>query len=283
MNVLEIKNMTKKYAKFTLDNVSFSVKEGIIMGFIGRNGAGKSTTIKGITNLIHLDSGEVKMFGEDFFENETIIKEDMALLINGTDFFPSKKIKDITSVTKRFYSKWDENKYKQYLSMFGLDENKCIKELSQGMKIKYLLSVALSHEAKLLILDEPTSGLDPISREEILDIFLDLVNNKNVSILFSTHITSDLDKVADEITYIKEGKIVFSKKRKDILNSYKKIRGEIEKLDEIDKEKMISYKKYNDYFEGLINVNNINYFENFQLEISSPTIEDVMIFLERVA
>lgn len=281
MNILEVKNLEKKYPKFHLKNVSFALKEGTIMGFIGRNGAGKTTTLKGITNLINIDNGEVIYFNKNFFGNEDIIKEDVALLVNGVDFFPHKKIKHITQVTKRFYKNWDDKLYKRYLEHFGLDEEKQLRNLSQGMKIKYLLSLALSRNAKILILDEPTSGLDPISREEILDIFLKLVNNKKVSILFSTHITSDLDKTADDITYIRDGEIILSDSKENIINNYAKIEGPKEILDDLDKEKIISFKNYRDKFEGLIDIKNINYFKEKNIKTSSPTIEDIMIFLER--
>lgn len=281
MNILEVKNLEKKYPKFQLKNVSFALKEGTIMGFIGRNGAGKTTTLKGITNLINIDNGEIRYFDKNFFGNEDVIKEDIALVVNGTDFFPHKKIKHITQVTKRFYKNWDDNLYKRYLEYFALDEEKQLRNLSQGMKIKYLLSLALSHNARLLILDEPTSGLDPISREEILDIFLKLVNNKKISILFSTHITSDLDKTADDITYIRDGDIILSDSKENIKNNYAKIEGPKEILDNLDKEKIISFKNYRDNFEGLINIENINYFKEKNIKTSSPTIEDIMIFLER--
>lgn len=281
MNILEVKNLEKKYPKFQLKNVSFALKEGTIMGFIGRNGAGKTTTLKGITNLINIDNGEIRYFDKNFFGNEDVIKEDIALVVNGTDFFPHKKIKHITQVTKRFYKNWDDNLYKRYLEYFALDEEKQLRNLSQGMKIKYLLSLALSHNARLLILDEPTSGLDPISREEILDIFLKLVNNKKISILFSTHITSDLDKTADDITYIRDGEIILSDSKENIKNNYAKIEGPKEILDNLDKEKIISFKNYRDNFEGLINIKNINYFKEKNIKTSSPTIEDIMIFLER--
>lgn len=279
MNMLELKNVTKKYPKFTLDNVSFTVGSGKIVGFIGRNGAGKSTTIKGMMDLIHLDGGEVLFKGQNIFQTDE--KENIALLINGTDFFPERSIKTLTNITKRFYKKWDDEKYKKYLNFFGLDEHKKIKQLSQGMKIKYLLSVALSHEAELLILDEPTSGLDPISREEILDIFMKIIQNENRSILFSTHITSDLEKIADDIVYIRNGKIVFSTPKNELKRLYRKIKGANEDLAKIDKNSVISYKQYNDYFEGLIEIEKVEKFDEKFVTISEPTIEEIMIFLER--
>lgn len=279
MNILELKNVTKKYPKFVLDKVSFKVESGKIIGFIGRNGAGKTTTIKGIMNLIHLDGGEVYFNDKLLKENED--KEQIALLINGVDFFPERSIKTLTSVTKRFYKNWDDDKYYKYLKYFELDENKKIKQLSQGMKIKYQLSLALSHNAQLLILDEPTSGLDPISREEVLDIFLKIVENENRAILFSTHITSDLEKVADDIVYIRNGKIVLSDSKTSIKNEYKTIKGLLQNLEKIDENRIVSYKKYSDHFEGLIRKEEEKYFSENDIEIKESTIEEIMIFLER--
>lgn len=279
MKILEVKNLTKKYPKFTLDHVSFDVEGGQIIGFIGRNGAGKTTTIKGIMNLIHLDEGEIIFNGENGLTSKQ--KEKIALLINGVDFFPERSIKTLTNITKRFYKSWNEDKYQHYLNMFGLDPNKKIKQLSQGMKIKYLLCVALSHDPYLLILDEPTSGLDPISREEILEIFLSIVEDENKAILFSTHITSDLEKVADKIIYIRNGKICVSSSQKELKNRYKKIRVDNENIEKIDKSQIIGFKKYNGYFEGLIE-NNVTQNVSFEgCQISDPTIEEIMIFLER--
>ncbi len=206
--ILEVKDLKKNYPQFQLSNVSFQVKEGTIMGFIGRNGAGKSTTLKCLLNQVHPDSGEIRFFGKTFTENELEIKKQIAFVSGGISFYPKKSLKTITTVTKRFYDNWDETAYEHYLKIFKLDERKKADQLSEGMKVKYLLSIAMSHGAKFLLLDEPTSGLDPVSREELLDIFKYLVNEKDVTILFSTHIITDLEKCADEITYIRDGEIL---------------------------------------------------------------------------
>ena len=202
MKVLSVNNITKKYNDFKLNNVSFSLNSGEITGFVGRNGAGKSTTFKAIMNFIKLDSGNIKFFSKYDKENLNKIKDKIGFVNGGFEYYQLKKIKTITKVTKKFYKNFDNKKYKEYLNLFELNENKKIKDLSQGMKVKYSICLALSHNAKLLLLDEPTSGLDPISREEILDIFLDLIKKENISILFSTHITSDLQRCADNIIYI---------------------------------------------------------------------------------
>lgn len=216
--VLSINNLCKKYPAFTLDNVSFSMEEGSIMGFIGRNGAGKTTTIKSILNMVHPDSGEVVYFGKTLTGNADEVKQLIGYAPGGINYYPMKKLSKITEITKIFYPNWSDELYTKYMTAFKLDENKKPKELSEGMKVKYNLVLALSHGAKLLILDEPTSGLDPVSRDELLTIFEKLAA-KGTSILFSTHITSDLEKCASHITYIKQGKIVDSATKDDFIRN----------------------------------------------------------------
>ena len=220
MSVLSIKDLCKSYGEFQLQDVSFEVQRGEIMGFIGRNGAGKTTTLKALLNLVHPDSGEVRFFGMDFRENELGIKNRIGFVSGGADFYPRKKLRSISAVTKSFYPTWNEAEYRRLLALFALDEGKTPAQLSAGMKLKYSLALALSHGAELLILDEPTSGLDPVSRDELLEIFLRLAR-EGVSILFSTHITSDLDKCADRITYIREGRIVCSEDTDSFKSRYR--------------------------------------------------------------
>jgi len=224
MNVLSIKGLTKEYPNFLLQDISFDLPQGKIMGLIGKNGAGKSTTLKSILNLVNPDSGTIEMFGKDFRQNEESCKQDIGVVLGGIDFYHHKKITDITAVTKRFYKNWDEKAYARYIKAFSILPNKRVKELSTGMKVKYMLALALSHKAKLLILDEPTSGLDPVSRDDILGLFRQLVESKEISILFSTHITSDLEKCADYITYIKEGKLLRSAEKSAFIKSFQHLR-----------------------------------------------------------
>ena len=207
--ILSVRHLRKEYEKFTLDNISFEVESGTIMGLIGRNGAGKTTTIKSILNLIHISGGEIVYFGKNFRENEAEIKEQIGYEGGAVDYYKKKKIRDIVEVTKTFYNGWDDSLYRRYTELFELDEDKTPAQLSEGMRVKLNLAIALSHGAKLLILDEPTSGLDPVSRDELLEIFRYLAK-EGAAILFSTHITSDLEKCADAITYIRKGKLEFS-------------------------------------------------------------------------
>ena len=209
MKVLSINGVSKEYPGFQLNNVTFSVEKGTIMGFVGRNGAGKSTTLKSILNMVHMDSGSVTFFDLDLKENESEIKQRIGYTGGAVDFYKKQKIKVLIDTTKRFYKNWDDNVCEKYMKMFSLDEKKTPSELSEGMKVKLNLVFALSHGAELLILDEPTSGLDPVSRMELIEIFKHL-RTKGISVLFSTHIISDLEKCADEITYIREGNIIYT-------------------------------------------------------------------------
>lgn len=222
--VLSVQGLRKHYPGFALENVSFSLAPRHIMGLIGKNGAGKSTTLKAILNMVFPESGRVEVFGQDFYQHESECKQRIGVVFGGIDFYPLKKISTITGVTKKFYAAWDQPRYEKYIKMFSLDENKKFKELSNGLKVKYLLALALSHHAELLILDEPTSGLDPVSREELLHIFRQLVKNENCSILFSTHITSDLDRCADDITYIHGGQVLKSTDKDSFLRSFDHLR-----------------------------------------------------------
>ena len=209
MNVLEVKGLCKSYPAFQLQDVSFCVRKGTVMGLIGRNGAGKTTIMKSILNIVRADRGQVTCFGLDLCQREAEIKQRMGYATSAAEYFKKKRICDILAVTKRFYANWDDELCRKYLQLFQVDVNKTPSQLSQGMKVKLNLVLALSHGAELLILDEPTSGLDPISREELLEIFR-LLRSRGVSLLFSTHINSDLEKCADDITYIKEGRVVYS-------------------------------------------------------------------------
>ena len=220
MNVLEIEGLCKRYPAFALENVSFHVGAGRICGFIGRNGAGKSTTLGSLTGLVHPDAGAVRFFGLNARENETAVKRRIGYVASGVNYYPNKKLRTITRVTRMFYDGWDDAAYARYMRLFNLDENKTPAQLSAGMKVKYALALALSHRAELLILDEPTSGLDPVSRDELLDVFMQL-SREGKAILFSTHITSDLDKCADDIVYIRQGKILAEDTIEDFVQAWR--------------------------------------------------------------
>lgn len=220
MSILDVRGLCKSYPTFTLKDVSFSLESGTITGFIGRNGAGKTTTLKSLLNFVHPDGGSISFFGLPFSGGEQEIKRRIGFVSGAVDYYPKKKLKTITAVTRSFYSTWDEAAYARYLALFRLEEAKTPSALSAGMKVKYALALALSHNAELLILDEPTSGLDPVSREELLEIFLEL-SDRGVTILFSTQITSDLDKCADRILYIRQGRLLADEARKTFAGKYR--------------------------------------------------------------
>ena len=207
MRIAEIRNLCKDYPAFQLKDVSFSIERGRSTGFIGMKGAGKKTTIKSMLNLVHPDSGEILFFDKPLREHEMEAKQRIGYSTGTVNWYPRKRLGEIVGVVKRFYSAWDEDAYRKYLGLFGLDESKTPREMSEGMKVKCNLLLALSHRAEVLVLDEPTSGLDPFPRDELLEIFRKL-RDEGVAVFFSTHIISDIEKCADDIVYISGGRIV---------------------------------------------------------------------------
>ena len=242
-NVLEISGLSKKYEGFALDNVSLTLPKGNIMGFIGENGAGKSTTIKLILDVIRRDSGKIKIFGQDNIKFGREIKENLGVVYDESNFPDTLSPLNINLIMQNIYKNWDEVKFSDYLAKFALPERKNIGSFSRGMKMKLSLAVALSHNAKLLILDEPTSGLDPIVRDELLDIFLDFVRDKDNSIFLSTHITGDIEKIADCVAFIHQGKIVFVETLDKLINTYGILKCDLAEFQQLDKTYIKSYRK----------------------------------------
>ena len=278
-DILRLENVRKTYPSFILKDVSFSVKPGQIMGFIGRNGAGKTTTLKCIMNLIHYESGKISAFETDMSKNELENKQRIGFALSELNYYPNKTIRQLVNVTKRFYKKFDQKKFDEACRLFDLNQDKKLEELSSGMKVKYSVAIALSHEAELLILDEPTSGLDPVSRDEILDIFRKIVKNKDRAILFSTHITSDLDKCASDITYIHDGEIIYSGTKNDFVNSYLFIKDKTFNKELLNE--YIAYKEFDDRIEGLISPDKKDLFIKNKIEPQEPDLEQIMIYIER--
>ena len=241
-NILEVKNLTKKYADFTLDHVSFSIPKGTIMGLIGENGAGKSTTIRAILDLIHKDDGTVTFWGQKLSSTKQL-KEDIGVVFDDINFYETLTAAKVGKISQTAYKQWDERLYRGYLNRFLLPADKEIKTFSKGMKMKLCIAVALSHKPKLLILDEATSGLDPVMRDDILDVFLEFVQDEEHSILISSHITTDLEKVADSITFIHQGKVLFCKAKDELLYQYGIIRCGAAAFNEIDKSEILAYRK----------------------------------------
>ena len=275
MTVLSVKNLCKKYEGFALKNVSFDLREGEITGFIGRNGAGKTTTLKSLLNFVHPDGGEIRFFGREFAPHELEIKQKLGFVSGGIDYYPMKKLKTITDVTRRFYHEWDDAAYRRSMELFGLDERKTPKQLSEGMKVKYSLALALSHHAKLLLFDEPTSGLDPVSRDELLDIFMDLVQNEDITLLFSTHITTDLEKCADNIIYIKNGEILAEEGLDAFLAEYKVARfsGGVP-----HDPRLVGVKRERTGHTALVRADDI---AALDAEITDADLEEIMVHMEK--
>ena len=219
-NAIEIKGVTKKYSGFTLDNISFNVPKGSIMGFIGQNGAGKTTTIRSLLNIVSIDEGEIKLLGMDYLKDEQEIKERISVVFDELPFHDVFNAKDMARIFEGIYPRWDNAVYSQYLDRFGLPPKKKIGEFSKGMKMKLQIACALSHNAELLIMDEATTGLDPVVRDEILHIFMEYLRDGERSILMSSHITSDLEKIADSVTFIDKGRLLISGYKNDILEAH---------------------------------------------------------------
>ncbi len=223
--ILTVRNLCKHYPAFELHDVSFSIRASSIMGLIGRNGAGKTTTIKSILRLVRPDGGSVEFLGQPVDDDAAALRREAGYVSGDLCYYPRKRLSQLTAVTRSFYSAWDSARYEALLRRFSLDDSKRVCELSAGMKVKYQLACALSHGAKLLILDEPTSGLDPVSRDDLLDLLRSLCEQDGVSILFSTHITSDLDACADDVTYLQNGTVAQSVSLAGFTAPWKKLTG----------------------------------------------------------
>lgn len=276
-NILEIKNLSKKYNGFELKNVNIELPKGMIMGFIGENGAGKTTTIKSILNVINRDSGEIKIFGLDNKENERKIKEDIGVVLDDSFLSEYLNPSDLNKIMKNIYKNWDEKLYFKYIEDFKLPKEKISKEYSSGMKMKLKIAVALAHHPKLLILDEPTSGLDPVARNEILDIFQEFIQDEEHGIFVSSHITSDLEHIADYITFINNGEIIFTKTRDELLENYGIVKCSEEQFKKIDKKDYIKYKKNRYEYDVLIE-NKYEFKKNYDIcVIDRPSLEDIML------
>jgi ABC-2 type transport system ATP-binding protein len=279
-NVLEVNNLTKVFNGFSIDSISFNVPSGSIMGFVGQNGAGKTTTIRLILNMLKRDNGEINLFGLDNVKNELEIKQNLGIIFDDFFFIDMWQIKDMEDTIKAFYSSWDSKLFRQYLDRFHLPLGKRIKDLSRGMKVKLMLAVAMSHNAKLLILDEPTSGLDPVARNELLDIFKEYIANGERSILFSTHITSDLEKVADYITLIDNGRLFYSGNTTDLINSYLIVRGSPDILSADLKENIIGLTINKSVFVGMIKSSMLKIFPK-EIISGIPSIDEILIYISK--
>lgn len=281
-NIVEMKGVNKRYKDFALQDVSFSIKKGYITGFIGPNGAGKSTTIKLLMNLIKRDSGDIFVFGLDNIAREKEIKERIGFVYDESYFYEELTIREMKRIIAPLYRRWDDLAFQRYIDSFELPTRRKIKHLSKGMKMKFSLAVALSHHADLIIMDEPTSGLDPVFRREILDILADIIQDEEKAVFFSTHITTDLDRIADYITFIDRGRIVFNSPKDEILEQYGIVRGAKELLDADTRKEFIGLRETAVGFEGL--TSNVQMAEELfgdEVLIETPSLEDIMFYTVR--
>lgn len=276
---LEVNNLSKQYSSFALKNISFSLPSGCIMGLIGENGAGKTTTLKAILNLIHTDSGQIRIFGADSIKDEKKIKEDIGIVLDECNFPDGLKAKDVSVMMKHIYQNWDTPLFYEYLKKFDLPDNKKIKEFSRGMKMKLSICAALSHHPKLLILDEATSGLDPIVRNEILDVFLEFIQQEDHSILVSSHITSDLEKIADYITFLHNGEIAFSTSTNSLLYDYAILKCKHSDLSAVEPSDILAYHKGELSCDILIKDRQAAVKKYPDFVIDNTTLEEIMLLL----
>ncbi|HWQ75650.1 MAG TPA: ABC transporter ATP-binding protein [Syntrophomonas sp.] len=281
-NALEVRGLNKSYDAFALKDVSFAIPKGYIMGFIGPNGAGKTTTIKSILNMIFYQSGEIRLFGADSRDNGAWVNEQIGVVMDSPLYVEDWTLTDVEAAVAPFYRHWDGRKYAQLLKQFDIDKKKKVKELSRGMKVKLMIAVALSHEARLLILDEPTSGLDPVARDELCDLLGEFVTDANKSILFSTHITADLEKIADYITFILNGHIVYSGTKGNLLEKYVLVKGGRGEIDSEQKKLIIGLREHSTGFEGMAEAASIGRLPKALL-VEPITLDEIIIYMNKGA
>lgn len=280
MNVLELKDVTKNYGDFVLDKVSFEVPEGGICGFIGQNGAGKTTTIQLILDIVKKDAGEIRVFGTSTEDKEalTLLKQDIGVVYDEMGFHEFLTPVDIGKMMKFIYRNWDDKVYKKYLENFGLPSGKACGKFSRGMRMKLQIAVAMSHHARLLIMDEPTSGLDPIVRNEILQIFQEFVLEENHTILLSSHITGDLERIADEVVFINKGKIVLAGNKDEILQRHGLMKCRKEELQKVEEEDIVSVRSGSFSVEILAKNRQECRRKYPEFMMEQPSLEDIMLF-----
>ena len=280
-NVIELVNVSKKFKGFSVNNIDLQVKQGFVTGFIGANGAGKSTTIKMMMNLLKPDAGEVKLFGMDYKAHEKAIKERIGFVYDGNVFFEGLNLKDIKRIVKPAYKNWDDTIFNQYIDQFELPLNKAIKTFSKGMQMKASLAIALSHNAELIIMDEPTAGLDPIFRRELMVLLQELMIDGNRTIFFSTHITNDLDRIADYIALIQSGNLIFNQSIHEVAENYALVKGRLELLDRDTEKAFVHVHRAPTGFEALTdNIKAVNNTFGDAVVIDRASLEDIMYYLK---
>lgn len=277
MDILRLEHLCKDYGDFKLEDINLCIPSGCIMGLIGENGAGKSTTIKAMLELIHRDGGEVYLFGKPYHETDIDRKEYIGVAMDNSCFSDELTAKEVGKIMKNIYHTWKEEKYRAYLEKFAIPQNKAIKRFSNGMKMKLSIAVALSHDTRLLIMDEATSGLDPVVRDELLDELREFIQDEEHSVLVSSHILSDLEKICDYITYIHKGKVLFSENKDDLLEMYRIVKCSREELKQFPKEAVIGKREHAFGVEALVKAG----FVPDTVWAEAAGIEDIMLYFSR--
>lgn len=279
-NILEIKGLNKAYDGFALKDVTFSLPKGYIMGFVGENGSGKTTTIRSILNMANIDSGKISVFGLDSITDTIAIKEKLGVVFDSLYLADHLNAKQIEKQLKPFYKDWDSKEFADRLKSFGLPDNKRVGEFSKGMKMKLMITVALSHKADFMILDEPTSGLDPVARDELLDILAEYIEDENRSVLFSTHITSDVERIADYVTILHNGRVWFTGTKDELSEKYVILRGAEKDISSALREKCLGFHAYRNGFDALLSTEYLDEVSD-ELETEKANIDEILVYVAK--
>lgn len=278
-NIVEFENVSKHFKDFSLENINLQIKQGLVTGFVGANGAGKSTTMKLMMNLLQADEGEIKIFGKHYANNEKEIKERIGFVYDSNVFYENLNLKDIRRIIAPAYKNWSDEQFYDYIKVFELPLNKAVKTFSKGMQMKTSLALALSHDAEFIMMDEPTAGLDPVFRRELLDILKELMTNATRTLFFSTHITSDLEQIADNITFIQGGKILFNESIRNVQKRYALVKGNANLLDQTIEESFINMERSSNEFQALTNnAEKVSEALGNQVVMEEVTLEDIMFY-----
>ena len=279
-NILEINNLSKSYGDFALKDISFSLPKGYIMGFVGENGSGKTTTIRSILNMAKIDSGKISVFGLDSINDTIAIKERLGVVFDSLYLAEHLNVTQIEQQLKPFYKDWDSKEFFDRIKQFDLPDKKRIGDFSKGMKMKLMITIALSHKAELIILDEPTSGLDPVARDELLDILAEYIEDENRGVLFSTHITADVERIADYVTILHSGKVWFTGEKDELTEKYAVIKGDEKDIPDKLKEKFIGFHAYRNGFDTLLETAYLNEVPE-SLEHEKASIDEILIYIAK--
>lgn len=279
-NILEINGLCKKYDDFSLKNVSFSLPKGFIMGFVGENGSGKTTTIRSILNMAKIDSGKISVFGLDSVTDTIAIKERLGVVFDSLYLAEHLNVKQIEQQLKPFYKDWDSKEFFHNINKFGLPDNRKVGDFSKGMKMKLMVAVALSHKAELIILDEPTSGLDPVARDELLDILAEYIEDENRGVLFSTHITADVERIADYVTILHGGKVWYTGTKDELTEKYAVIKGAEKDIPDKLKKEFIGFHAYRNGFDALIETDSLADIPD-TLEYEKASIDEILVYIAK--